>query len=67
MSPVSLSRYRVTLVDFDAYDIIIEALDAPAAIKKAKRIYHLNGQGLSFEADVAGTWSATALLQEVQQ
>jgi hypothetical protein len=64
MSPVSLSRYRVSFNDGDVYDIIVEAVSEAAAIKKARRIYNTNG--LAYEHADATDWAAMALVQEVQ-
>jgi hypothetical protein len=64
MSPVFLSRYRVSFTDFDVYDIIVEAVSEAAAIKKARRIYNTNG--LAYEHANATDWVALALVQEVQ-
>ncbi len=64
MSPVSLSRYRVSFTDFDVYDIIVEAVSEDAAIKKARCIYNTNG--LAYEHANATDWTALALVQEVR-
>jgi hypothetical protein len=64
MSPVTSSRYRVSFFDGDAYDIIVEAISEAAAIKKARRIYNLNG--LAYEHANATDWNAVALVQEVR-
>jgi predicted metal-dependent peptidase len=64
MSPVSLSRYRVSFIDHDVYDIVVEAVSEAAAIKKARRIYNLNGDasGNSYPE----SWTTEPLVQEVQ-
>lgn len=64
MSAVTSSRYRVSFLDGDVYDIIVEAISEAAAIKKARRIYNLNG--LACEHPDASDWTARALVQEVR-
>jgi hypothetical protein len=64
MSPVTFSRYRVSFLDGDVYDIIVEAVSEAMAIKKARRIYNTNG--LAYEHADATDWTAVALVQEVR-
>ncbi len=67
MSAATFQRFRVSATDFDRYDIIVEAVSRELAIKKAKRIYHLNGLG---DVDASGRlhsglWSVEPLVAEV--
>jgi hypothetical protein len=68
MSPVSCQRYDVTFEDYGTYRITVDAVSAEMAIKKARRIYHINGLGDdAFEPlrKFARGWKAEPLVLEV--
>jgi hypothetical protein len=61
----ALARYRVSFLDHDLYEIVVEAVSAAMAIKKARRIYNLNGDASG--NTLPDSWVAEALVQEVQR
>jgi hypothetical protein len=61
----ALTLYRVSFLDHDLYEIVVEAVSAAMAIKKARRIYHQNGDASG--NTLPDTWTAEPLVLEVQR
>jgi hypothetical protein len=66
MSPVSTTRYVVTALDYDLWQIVVEAFSERDAINKAHAIYSFNRFEESCLVDSNVSWSATPLVREVR-
>jgi hypothetical protein len=65
MSPANLRRYVVSALDYDLWQIVVEAHGPKDAINKAMGIYSFNGfEEFSF-TDGNVNWTAVPLVPEV--
>ena len=70
MSPAAARRFVVKGYDYEEWSIIVEASDYNEAIRKAEKIYLVDGFGNTDAftlVDHQLTWIATALVTEVRR